>query len=66
MLGAARIANWRAFDAAMTRLRERDYQAVIAAGKDSRVPMSRIVAAGMRASPAAAAGRYRVGDGWRA
>ncbi|MCP5164149.1 MAG: MotA/TolQ/ExbB proton channel family protein [Pseudomonadales bacterium] len=47
VLGTARIANRRAFDAAMTRLRERDYQAVIAAGKDSRVPMSRIVAAGI-------------------
>jgi biopolymer transport protein ExbB/TolQ len=47
VLGTARIANRRAFDAAMAKLRERDYQSVIAAGKDSRVPMSRIVAAGI-------------------
>ena len=47
VLTSARFTNKRAFDAAMAMLKKQDFGAVIAAGNDSSVPMSRIVAAGI-------------------
>ncbi len=47
VLGNARRTNRRAFDAAMTQLKKKDFQSVIAAGSKSSVPIARIVAAGI-------------------
>jgi len=47
VLSWARSSNSRAFGAAMTQLREKNYQAVIKQGQSSAVPVSRIVAAGI-------------------
>lgn len=47
VLSTARFSNRRAFDAAMQQLKKRDYNTVISAGRSSKVPMSRIVAAGI-------------------
>ncbi|MEH6581553.1 MAG: MotA/TolQ/ExbB proton channel family protein [Halioglobus sp.] len=47
VLTLARRTNRRAFDTLMGQLREKNYQSVVAAGGDSRVPMNRIVAAGI-------------------
>ncbi|MEP5764065.1 MAG: MotA/TolQ/ExbB proton channel family protein [Halieaceae bacterium] len=47
VLSAARFSNRRAFDSIMSALRNREYNAVITAGADSKVPMYRIVAAGI-------------------
>lgn len=47
VLSSARFRNRRAFDAAMTQLRKKDYIKVIETGQESSVPISRIVAAGI-------------------
>lgn len=47
VLGSARLRNRRAFNNAMKQLRERDYSSLIKVGQESRVPMYRIVAAGL-------------------
>ena len=47
VLSTARLRNRRAFDTAMSQLRKRDYKSVVAAGRDSSVPIARIVAAGI-------------------
>lgn len=47
VLTSARLVNRRAFDGAMARIKNGDYRGVIDEGSDSRVPMSRIVAAGI-------------------
>ena len=47
VLSAAGSSNRRAFDSIMKALRSREYTAVVSAGKDSKVPMYRIVAAGI-------------------
>ncbi|MDX1733143.1 MAG: MotA/TolQ/ExbB proton channel family protein [Halioglobus sp.] len=47
VLGSARRRNRSAFNTAMKHLRERDYAPIIRLGKESRVPMNRIVAAGL-------------------
>jgi biopolymer transport protein ExbB/TolQ len=47
VLSTSKMANRRAFDAIMASLKKRDYKAVVNAGRDSRVPMYRIVAAGI-------------------
>ncbi|MEZ5571397.1 MAG: MotA/TolQ/ExbB proton channel family protein [Halioglobus sp.] len=47
VLTSARYTNRRAFDTAMALVKKREFNAVIAAGSESSVPMSRIVAAGI-------------------
>jgi len=47
VLSSAGFANRRAFDVVMKQLRQRDYQSVVAEGGKSRVPIYRIVAAGI-------------------
>jgi len=47
VLSSARFSNRRAFDVTMKHLRKKDYTMVISAGKQSNVPMYRIVAAGI-------------------
>lgn len=47
VLTAARMSNRRAFGSIMEALRNREYNSVITAGADSKVPMYRIVAAGI-------------------
>ena len=47
VLSSARFNNRRAFNTAMTHLREKDYPPLISAGQDSKVPIYRIVAAGI-------------------
>lgn len=47
VLSNARHANRRAFNAAISHLQKREFQAVVDAGKTSRVPMARIAAAGI-------------------
>lgn len=47
VLTGARVTNRRAFDVSMGHLRDKNYQSVLDAGKDSNVPMYRIVAAGI-------------------
>ncbi len=47
VLSTAGIANRRAFDKVMIQLRKKDYKGVVTAGKNSSVPMHRIVAAGI-------------------
>ena len=47
VLTAARASNRKAFDSIMNALKTREYKSVLNAGKDSRVPMYRIVAAGI-------------------
>lgn len=47
VLTAARASNRKAFDNVMSALRSREFKSVLSAGKDSRVPMNRIVAAGI-------------------
>jgi biopolymer transport protein ExbB/TolQ len=47
VLSAARMSNRRAFNSIMKALKSREYKSVLSAGKDSRVPMYRIVAAGI-------------------
>ena len=47
VLSRAGFSNRRAFDKVMAHLRKQEYQAVIAAGGKSKVPMHRIVAAGI-------------------
>lgn len=47
MLTSARFTNRRAFNSAMAQLKKQDFAAVISAGSNSSVPMSRIVAAGI-------------------
>ncbi len=47
VLSTARASNRKAFDSIMTALKGREYKSVLTAGKDSRVPMYRIVAAGI-------------------
>lgn len=47
VLSRARHNNKRAFEALITRLRKREFQAVVDAGKQSRVPIDRIAAAGI-------------------
>jgi biopolymer transport protein ExbB len=47
VLTSARSSNRRAFDSIMGQLRKRDYRSVIVDGKGSKVPMHRIVAAGL-------------------
>ncbi len=47
VLSTAGFANRRAFDTVMGHLRKQEYQAVVAAGNKSQVPIYRIVAAGI-------------------
>ena len=47
VLTSARFSNRRAFNSAMALLKKKDFAAVITAGGNSSVPMSRIVAAGL-------------------
>lgn len=47
VLNSAGTANRRAFDKVMGHLRKQEYQAVVAAGSKSNVPMYRIVGAGI-------------------
>ncbi len=47
VLSTARASNRKAFDSIMKALKGREYKSVLSAGKDSRVPMYRIVAAGI-------------------
>lgn len=47
VLSTAGFSNRRAFDTVMGHLRKKEYQAVVAAGNTSDVPMYRIVAAGI-------------------
>jgi biopolymer transport protein ExbB len=47
VLASSKMANRKAFDSIMSALRKRDYKSVIVTGKDSTVPMYRIVAAGL-------------------
>ncbi|MDJ0780287.1 MAG: MotA/TolQ/ExbB proton channel family protein [Gammaproteobacteria bacterium] len=47
VLSTARASNRKAFDNIMSALKTREYKSVLSAGKDSRVPMYRIVAAGI-------------------
>lgn len=47
VLSRARHNNKRAFDTLIARLRKREFQAVVDAGKQSRVPIDRIAAAGI-------------------
>lgn len=47
VLTTSRSANRRAFDQIMDSLRKKDYLSVVKAGRNSRVPMYRIVAAGL-------------------
>lgn len=47
VLGAARYRNRKAFDKAMSQLGNREYKAVVDAGADSNVPITRIVSAGI-------------------
>ncbi len=47
VLSAAGLANRRAFDTVMGHLRKKEYRAVVTAGGNSKVPMYRIVAAGI-------------------
>lgn len=47
VLTGARFANRKAFDVVMGHLRKKDYKSVISAGKDSKIPMYRIVSAGI-------------------
>jgi len=47
VLSSSKWSNRRAFDTIMSSLKSQDYKSVISAGKDSSVPMYRIVAAGI-------------------
>jgi biopolymer transport protein ExbB/TolQ len=47
VLSSSKWSNRRAFDSIMSSLKSQDYKSVVAAGKDSSVPMYRIVAAGI-------------------
>lgn len=47
VLSTAGFSNRRAFDTVMGHLRKQEYQAVVAEGNKSQVPMYRIVAAGI-------------------
>ena len=47
VLTAAKLTNRRAFDSIMEKLNKREYRSVVDAGKNSTVPMHRIVAAGI-------------------
>ena len=47
VLSSARIINRRAFDKIILALKKREYKSVIATGKNSKIPMQRIVAAGI-------------------
>jgi biopolymer transport protein ExbB/TolQ len=47
VLTSARYTNRRAFNSVMTLVKQQDFGAVITAGNNSSVPMSRIVAAGI-------------------
>ena len=47
VLSNARHANRKAFDAVVSHLQKREFQAVVDAGNKSRVPMARIAAAGI-------------------
>lgn len=47
VLTAARASNRKAFDRIMHALKTREYKSVLSAGKESSVPMYRIVAAGI-------------------
>ncbi len=47
VLSTARLRNRKAFTSAMTHLRQKDYAPLMQTGRDSKVPMYRIVAAGL-------------------
>ena len=47
VLSSARMRNRSAFNTAMKHLRQKDYTPLLNAGRDSKVPMYRIVAAGL-------------------
>lgn len=47
VLSSAKFSNRKAFDTSMAHLKKRDYKSVITAGRNSSVPMYRIVAAGI-------------------
>jgi len=47
VLSTARMRNRRAFKKAMAHIKKRDYAQVLSEGNNSRVPMNRIVAAGI-------------------
>ncbi|MCZ6831489.1 MAG: MotA/TolQ/ExbB proton channel family protein [Gammaproteobacteria bacterium] len=47
VLSTAKLSNRRAFDNIMKELKNRDYKSVILAGQNSKVPMYRIIAAGI-------------------
>ena len=47
MLTSAKLTNRRAFDNIMENLNKRDYKSVLATGKNSTIPMHRIVAVGI-------------------
>lgn len=47
VLSSAKMVNRRAFDNIMEKLRKKDYKSVVATGRESRIPMHRIVAAGI-------------------
>lgn len=47
VLSSSKSANRNAFNSIMSFLKKRDYKAIITAGKESTVPMHRIVAAGI-------------------
>lgn len=47
VLSNARQSNRRAFDTVISHLKKKEFQAVVDAGKQSRVPMARIAAAGI-------------------
>ncbi len=47
VLSASGLRNRRAFNTAMQQLKKKDYKAVVSTGRDSSVPIARIVAAGI-------------------